>query len=109
MGMDLTLMPFGADQGEWGYAHEMLDIPRDYELFDRIRELPALPVPAKFHTFRGVGDDGEHKYDETKETPYGDPLLATTMRHLKTCDIPGPHGAFVAASPDNQRVALYWH
>ena len=109
MGLDLTLMPLGADNNEWGFSHELLDVPRNRDLFERIMKLPALPVPTKFMTFRSRGDDGEARYGQTQDTPYGEPLLATTMAHLKTCGIPGPHGAFVAASPDNQRVALYWH
>jgi hypothetical protein len=102
-------MPFGADNDDWGFSHEMLEVPRCRELFERVRKLPSLPVPSKFSTYRSIRDDGESRYGQTQQTPYGEALLATTMAHLKTCDIPGPQGAFVAASPDSQRVALYWH
>lgn len=109
MGLDLTLMPLSHDADDWGFSHEMLKLQRNYELFERIQRLPTTNVPLKFATYRSIEDGIDPRYGETQKTPYGEPLLATTMAHLKTCQIPGPHGAFVAASPDNQRVALYWH
>jgi len=109
MGLDLTLIPMGSDSPEWGFGHELIELERNRDLFDKIMKLPTSAVPKNFSTFRGRGEDGEHCYGNTQETPYGEPLAAVTMGELKTMRIPGPPGAYVAASRDEQRVALYWH
>jgi len=109
MGLDLALLPMKHDDPDWGFAHDVLNMQRDYDVFDKIKKLPTTPVPTKFYTYMGRGKEGEACYCDTQETPYGNPLLAVTMAQLKTVGIPGPVGAFVAASPDDQRVALYWH
>lgn len=108
MGIDLCLLPIDAE-GIVNYSHQIITVPRDRSLYDAIEKLPALPVPKRFFTFMGRAKDGEHGYRDTQKTPYGQRLLATTFGHLKTINIPGPAGAFIAASPDHQRVALFWH
>jgi len=109
MGPDLTLIPMGSDSPEWGFGHELIDLERNRDLFYKIMELPTSAVPKNFSTFRGKGEDGEHCYGDTQKTPYGEPLTAVTMGELKMLGIPGPPGAYVEASRDEQRVALYWH
>ena len=109
MGLDLTLIPIGHDSSEWGFGHELINLERDYELFDKLQKLPTSAVPSYFATFRACGADGEVRYGDTQSTPYGEPLRAVTMAQLKAMQIEGAAGAFIAASPDGQRVALFWH
>jgi hypothetical protein len=88
----------------------MIQMERDSDLFRTIRqECDISPVPSMFSSFMGTAKDGEYGYGDTQTTPYGDPLRATTMGQLAKCGIPGPVGAYVVASPPQQRVALYWH
>jgi hypothetical protein len=109
MGLDLTLIPMGHDSTEWGFGHELINLERNYDLFDKLQKLPTSAVPLHFSTFRAVGANGEVRYGDTQSTPYGDQLRAVTMAQLKAMQIEGAAGAFIAASPDRQRVALFWH
>lgn len=110
MGLDLALIPIDHDLPDFGWAHSLLQMEHNYDLFDKIKKLPTTRVPKKFNTYQGRTEDDELTcYGDTQDTPYGEPLMAVTMAQLKTVGIPGPVGAFVAASPDEQRVALYWH
>jgi hypothetical protein len=109
MGLDLTLLPCAHVDEHWGMSHEMLSLDRNPEIFEIIRSLQSEPVPPDFSTFMASDKEGEHCYGDTQQTRYGEPLLMTRMKHLKTVGIGGPAGAFIAASPDEQRVALFWH
>jgi hypothetical protein len=109
MGLDLSLMPITHDTPQWGLGHQILELDRNYDIFDAIGKLPTTPVPDRFDTYKSRGDDGESCYGNTQITPYGQKLMATTMGELKKAGVTGPAGAFIKASPDNQRVALFWH
>lgn len=109
MGLDLTLIPIDSDSPEWGFGHELINLERNRDLFEKIMKLPTSAVPKNFSTFRARGKGGVPRYGDTQETPYGEPLTAVTMKQLKQIEIPGPPGAYIAASRDDQRVALYWH
>lgn len=108
--MDLDLIPIDYDSPQFGWAHSLLKLECGPDLFHKIKKLPTSRVPEAFNTHQGTSKDGETIcYGNTQETPDGNPLMAVTMAQLKTVGISGPVGAFVAASPDDQRVALYWY
>ncbi len=97
------------DSTEWGIGHDLISLERNRDLFDKIMQLPTSAVPKVFSTFRARGGDSGSRYGDTQTTPYGEILTAVTMGKLKTMGIPGPAGAYIEASQDGQRVALYWH
>lgn len=110
MGIDLTLLPFDCDYEYLVFSHTVLQLPRDYALFDKIRDTPQKEVPAGFTSYVSQDDAYEEShYGETIEDPYGDKLRYTTAGELKRCGIAGPTGAYVNELPDDNKVALFWH
>lgn len=116
MGVDLRLLPFDCDQGDFAFSHTILEVGRDYDLHDKIRKLKSMPVPPKFTSFCGDLENGETGYGVTNETPYGEALEFVLAGHL--CAIPLPPDAFYRARavwaylkelPPHTKVALYWH
>ena len=108
MGTDLKLIPFGGNGVHSEFANEVLVISRNDELYERVRALPALPVPTPFDTYLATLPKEENGFGDTQIDKYGEPLMATTAKLLKTCQIPGPQGAYITACRDDQRIALFW-
>lgn len=108
MGLDLTLIPITSFYENGSLGHQILQIERDHELFRKIEALPSSLVPKKFYTYLARDEEGNPHYGNTQETPYGKPLKAVMMKQLKEVGLTGPVGAFVQASPNEQKVALYW-
>lgn len=118
MGVDLRLLPFDCDRGEFAYSHTILDCERRRSLWTAVEKLPATPVPKGFTSFVGDRPDGESGYGVTAETPYGEPLMATTAGQLLILKdhegVIDNHKnraiwAYLAELPPETRVALYWH
>lgn len=117
MGVDLRLLPFDSDQGDWAYSHTMFEVGRDYDLHDKIRGLPQMPVPGDFTTFSGRRPDyDEVCYGQTQTTPYGEPVLYALASHLTAIKLPPDASARLKAAwaylkclPPQTKVALYWH
>lgn len=109
MGLDLTLLPFNFEASTWGFSHEAIQVRRENICHEQIMKLQQLPVPPQFSTYFSRLPNGERGYGDTQETPYGERLMTTTMEQLATLGLSGPAGAFISASPPNQRVALFWH
>lgn len=116
MGVDLRLLPFDADRGEFAYSHTILELGRDYALHEKIRKLRSMPVPSGFTSFSGRGDDGDTCYGATIETPYGEPVEWVLAGEL--CAIELEEGgtyieraiwAYLSHLPPQTKVALYWH
>jgi hypothetical protein len=114
MGVDLRLLPFDADQGDFAFSHTILEVNGSRDLYKKIKQLRSMPVPKDFTSFCAVGSDGESTYGLTKETPYGEPLEWALAGEL--CDIlsrsddykKAVYGYLQHLSPDT-KVALYWH
>lgn len=107
---DLTLLPFDCDHEDLSFSHNVLKIPRDSTVFDKIRATTQKEVPEGFTSYVSRDDAYEEShYGETIEDPYGDKVRYATAGDLKKCDIPGPAGAYVAELPDDNKVALFWH
>lgn len=118
MGLDLTLLPFEADYGDWGFSHSVLNLERRGELLDEILELRAHPVPLNFGTFLCRDDAYEEPhYGNTQETPYGEPLQWVRVTSLR--DLSERRGvidncqnravwAYLKELPNDAKVALYW-
>lgn len=116
MGVDLALLPFDSDHGDFAYSHTMFEVGRDYELHGKIRKLKSMPVPKGFSSFRASGADGETTYGVTAETPYGEPLEYVLAGHLCAIKlspdapyIPRAIWAYLKELPAATKVALYWH
>jgi hypothetical protein len=119
MSVDLTLLPFDGDSGEsLSFSHTVLNVEGSYDLWDEIEKLPALQVPDGFNTHMAFGEDGEHCYGKTTETPYGKPLLYTTVNQLlklrdQAYSVGGTKNraiwAYLSELPSKTKVALYWH
>jgi hypothetical protein len=107
MGMDLTLLPLRTSDR---FCHELLEVGRYYEHFAKIDELPSEPCPPiDGFVCREHPDWEDNCYGKVTRTPYGDPLQCVLARDLKTVELPGPVGAFVAALDDDVKIGLYWH
>lgn len=116
MGVDLRLLPFDADQGDFAYSHTMMEVGRDYDLHGKIRALKSMPVPSDFTSFCARGVDGEPTYGKTSETPYGEQLEYVLAGHLAAIKLPRDawYGvravwAYLKELPPQTKVALYWH
>jgi hypothetical protein len=117
MGLDLRLLPVDFHAGTWGFSHTVLDCERDYELFDALRGVDVIPVPAKFSTFSGRSAEGDPCYGDTQETPYGEPLRCAIVYDLlvrwPNTETQGVRNrairVYLAALPKTTQIALYWH
>ena len=103
MGIDLTLLPF-----ECSYAHVVLPVDRDRELFVRISRIPTKRI-GSISSYLAYDEDGERCYGELDTDPYGNPLRWVQACCLKKCKIPGPVGAYLEELNDEHRVVLFWH
>lgn len=112
MGVDLTLIPvrFPPSAGPV-FPRTKLDLDQDYELFDRVMELDALPVP------RGMyWHDDDVGLRVRRTDPYGGPLKYTSAGELLKVPLPADATAwnraawaFLAALPPETEVVLWWH
>lgn len=117
MGVDLRLLPFDCDQGDFAFSHTILELGRDYDLHNEIRKLRKMPVPQTFTSFSGRAEGYEDTcYGVTNETPYGEPLewvLAGELCAIKLSkDAPYKERAiwaYLQHLPPQTKVALYWH
>lgn len=119
MGLDLRLLPFDCDQGDFCFSHTMLSCERRRDLFDAIQDtLKETPVPDTFISFQGRDEDGDTRYGKTSTTPYGDPLgwvtasdLLGFRRHVGVLDNYQNRAiwAYLEKLPLKTKVALYWH
>ena len=109
MGVDLKLLPFDCDLEMLSFSHTVLNVRRNYELFERIRALPSIRAPKQFTSYLSRDADYEEPhYGVTTEDPYGDPVRCVLAGDLKTIGIPGPTGAYIDALDDDNKVALFW-
>lgn len=116
MGVDLRLLPFDSDSGDEAYSQTILELGSDYDLHDKIKQLPALPVPPSFRSFSGQVETFEGTcYGETKETPYGEPVLFVragdicSIRLKDATYVERAIWAYLKELPRHTKVALYWH
>jgi hypothetical protein len=118
MGVDLRLLPFDADNGsDFAYSHTILEVGRDYDLHDKIKKLPSLPVPSGFTSFSGKQEGFDDTcYGLTIKTPYGEELKYVVARDLCAIELrKDAHNklrgvwAYLSHLPPLTKVALYWH
>lgn len=119
MGLDLTLLPFDCDQGNFCFSHTMLDCERRRDLFEAIMKmLKETPVPDGFMSFRGRTQEGDTSYGVTTTTPYGAPLgwvpagdLVNLGVHIGVLDnhLNRAIWAYLRELPKETKVALFWH
>lgn len=118
MGLDLTLLPIECDQDEWGYSHTVLNCERRSSLFEALLEIPAHPVPLKFHTYLSRDEKYEEPhYSDTQKTPYGDALqwvrvsdLMKFKNHEGVTDntLNRAVWAYLGELKPEMKIALYW-
>jgi hypothetical protein len=104
MGMDLKLLPFCGDGITSNFSHTVLDCPRNYDVFEKVRKIPQMPVDDDFNSYFS----DELHYGQTHETPYGYRLTWCRAKDLKKCGFTGPVGAYLEKLKDRHKVALYW-
>lgn len=119
MGLDLTLLPFDGDHGDFCFSHTLLDCGRRRDLFDAIMEtLHEVPVPDGFQSYMSRDGDRDSHYGVTTTTPYGQPLgwvraadLAQFSAHADVLDNYKNKAvwAYLGHLPPRTKVALYWH
>ena len=123
MGIDLTLMPLEADLETVRFSHTLLEMDRDYDLWEKIRNLERLPLhePETVYTYLGdgkrTGNTGTEK-NSTGEDCYGHPWHTATAGDLSRAG----HGIVPQLSDRNRaglvylqqldpdtKVILHWH
>ena len=117
MGLDLRLLPFDCDNGDFAYSHTILSCDRDSQLFDAIRELNQLSVTGRFYTFTGRQEGFEDVcYGNTQKTPYGEPVKFAIAGDLYRCfrnsggtGVNSAIRAYLQCLEPQTKVALYWH
>ncbi|MEQ8823860.1 MAG: hypothetical protein RIC14_05755 [Filomicrobium sp.] len=115
MGVDLTLMPLLQRGGN--VSHELLLLERRSELWSEIEAIQR-PFGRDVTCFLSRGEDGEPRYGDLGETPYGDPLtfvtageLLTLQGHEAVKDNWRNRGIWMLLSemPADWPIVLYWH
>lgn len=121
MGLDLTLLPFDCDQGDFAFSHTLLSCERRGDLFEVVMEKAPgrAVVPPNFKSFTGRCEKCEDThYGTTVETPYGEPLewvevedLLKLGQHIAVKDDYKNRAiwAYLKELPARTKVALYWH
>ena len=116
MGVDLTLMPL-MSKDFWA-SHDLLRLERRSEFWPEIAKIEKAEVPQPVYCYVARGQDGEAKYGELSETPYGTPLPWTTvgaLLELKDHECVQEHRLnravwkYLSELPPDLPVALYWH
>lgn len=123
MALDARLLPVNQAGRDSGYAHTVLSLDRDYELFERIKkverhELPLFQCSTWFG--RQIKDgqcEGERTYGPVDETPYGEKMKYATAHELaKAMLVNGADmsknnlaAAHYLAYIADCYVGIYWH
>lgn len=120
MGLDLALLPFDFEHEILSYSHSVLSCERRSALFRAIAThclSDQKQVPSNFASYLGRGENEEHAYGKTLETPYGDPLFHVSVEnllrvssHKDVLDNSKNRAiwAYLKELPPETRVALYW-
>ncbi|MCK9569110.1 hypothetical protein M0R72_09225 [Candidatus Pacearchaeota archaeon] len=107
MGIDLTVCPIRDDRP----GYDRLQIDRDSELFDLVKQLPTLSIPDPVD-FNWYEQDGIEKR-ATDE--YGFPLTYCNAGQFRKIDASKQEGwnhavlMFLQALPPSTPVVLWWH
>jgi hypothetical protein len=122
MGIDLRLLPVDAWRytGTAGNCHTILNPPRDYEMFEDIRDANPTHLPVGHDITSHLGGripNGSHAgsptYGRLDRDPYGD--LYTWLRAdvlgpiLRKHYAAHPVSSYVTALPPDTMVVLDWH
>lgn len=116
MGVDLTLMPLLSP--DFWAAHDMLMLERRNDLWVEIEALPQKEIPKPVSCYVARAKDGETRYGELEDTPYGEKMKWTTAGDLMTLkDNENVKDdwknqsiwAYLAKMPPDWPIVLYWH
>lgn len=120
MGFDLTLLPVTQVDESWGFAHMLLPLDRDRDMFDRIDKLGAAPEPSfqlrsYLSRIKEGPSAGEQCYGMVTHDPYGAEICYAPSCELAKAMVGGNStkwneaaAAFLRDIP-TMPVALYWH
>lgn len=119
--LDCDLPPETTSNGRgYAYSFSMLHLHQDRVLFESIRRVGEghwTPVPEGFGSYKGTTGAGEAGYGDTPNGGDGDPLRclpagvlyhAWKRRRQHASNANKAAGAWLAALPPEQRVAVYW-
>ena len=116
MSVDLRLLIFDHDEGErLSFSHTQMELGADYDLHDKIKSLPSMPVPKGFTSYSGKASDGETGYGETQEDCYGERVKWILSDDLLKIDVSDcapkvkAAWAYIACLPPETKIALFWH
>lgn len=129
MGLELALLPLGAFDTNtvtgkpWGFSHEIIQVGKQYDLFDDIQKLSPTPLPEGHDVSSYIGATikdgyykGEHTYGALEKTPYGEPytyVRGADLVPLMQKHIPDhPATAYMIAAVKRRAdllVVLGWH
>lgn len=116
MGIELRLLfPIFPESDAY---HDMIDLWKNYDLFDQIEKLPKKDISGPIWCFLSRSEDGESCYGKVENDPYGGRIKIVMMSELlKLSDHHSVTGswrsraawAYMAQFPQDWPVALYWH
>ena len=119
MGMDLNILPQYGENAD--FAHDIISLDRDYDLFDIIQGVEAengRDVPRNGIATYLCSDDAfeERHYGKTTVTPYGDIIkgvqagkLKAAVQHYVTESWRNKATiAYIMELPDTLEVYLFW-
>jgi len=118
MGVDLRLLPIEFEDESLCYSFTVLPVPRDYALFDEIRECEQFEIQKHFSSFMGnptCDECEERTYGDTKTDSYGTAIHYVLTRQLKKVfnklypKSGSPVHAYIDSISDDAKIALYWH
>lgn len=117
LGTYLALLPFESGSEGRAFSYSVLECIQRSDLFERIRELIAVPVPRSFDTYFSRRGGKSSLHGNTQTDRNGEPL--TRVRALQLLPFASHESvgnssrnkaiwAYLAQLPPKTWVALYW-
>jgi len=112
MGLDLALYPKRFPSLRTHLMAERLTLDRCYNLFDRVKEKPAVPIPAAvlhYDDERGVVERVTDSYGEPLMQVWAGVLAAIPEEEWGWSEWNRAARAYLAAIPPDTPVVLWWY
>ena len=118
MGVDLTLIPVDADNGNLFFGHSLLEVERRRELWPLIKVMRCIEITRPFSCHMASLPSGEVRYGDVTEDDYGEQLktvCADDLLVLRNHDaVSGSNRnraiwAYLHCLQRDTRIVLFWY